>query len=191
MQWWMMLLESHLTWPLLIGLILIVGAFFVVARKSFFDNWFPQFFLIFSLFNVYSCFLPPTIDILLNENSWRFTCSFVPQDRFIFRCSLRYFYFVLLFPESTGRPTVIFSQENGNVTWRRRVQCKYPNMIKLEQNPYYYVCPLVVIFRSCLLLNEPYNSTSFSRIFVYVIRNSLRERMDRGQRDHATNFTFS
>ena len=40
MHRWMMLLESHLTWPLLIGFILIVRAFFVVEQKSFFDNWF-------------------------------------------------------------------------------------------------------------------------------------------------------
>ena len=42
------MLESDLTWPLLIGLILIVGAFFVVARKSFFDNWFMVLIVLLS-----------------------------------------------------------------------------------------------------------------------------------------------
>ena len=42
------MLESDLTWPLLIGFILIVGAFFVVVRKSFFDNWFMVLIVLLS-----------------------------------------------------------------------------------------------------------------------------------------------
>ena len=47
MQLWMVL-ESDFTWPLLIGLMLIVRAFFVVARKSFFDNWFMVLIVLLS-----------------------------------------------------------------------------------------------------------------------------------------------
>ena len=46
------MLESDLTWPLLIGLILLVGAFFVVARKSSFDNW---FMVLIALLSSYIC----------------------------------------------------------------------------------------------------------------------------------------
>ena len=46
-----------------------------------------------------------------------------------------------------GTITLIY-QESGNVTWRRRTQNKYPNMVKLEQNPGYSARPPVVIWRS-------------------------------------------
>ena len=111
MQWWMMLLESHLTWPLLIGSILIVGAFFVVARKSFFDNWFQQFFLIFSLFNVYSCFLPlPSTSsstkirggLLVPSFPKTGSYSVVPYDIFtLFSCS----------PNPLGDPQLFFRKK--------------------------------------------------------------------------------
>ena len=54
-----------------------------------------------------------TIFLLRSLVPQRLTCSFVPQDSFIFPCSLRYFCFVLLFPKSTGRPTVVFSSSHG------------------------------------------------------------------------------
>ena len=54
-------------------------------------------------------------------------------------------YFVNI--DTNGTTSLIY-QEKGNDTRRRRVQNKYPNMVKLEQNPGYSARPPVVIWRS-------------------------------------------
>ena len=55
-------------------------------------------------------------------------------------------------------------QENRNVTWRRRALFKYPNMVKLEQNPDHSARPLVVIWRSSPVAK----SDSFSTIIALL-----------------------
>ena len=42
----------------------------------------------------------------------------------------------------------LIQQDNGNLTWRRHPQSKYPNLVKLGQNPDYSKRPHVVIRRS-------------------------------------------
>ena len=52
------------------------------------------------------------------------------------------------FPLLIRQANRLIQQDNGNLTWRRRAQCKYPNMVKLEQNPDYSARSPVVIWRS-------------------------------------------